>query len=167
MGLQGLPVSSAAMADWSRMCDELMDCNLEIATEAELALDSGIRRKRPDGWAVHWGLRRVRILEFTRCNDRSDWRETTEEYITTRYQPLCDKMAAGLPPAWSVETVCFTLGIRGSYAESRWAASLAALGVPPARVAGLMATLVPRCLTELNELYTTCSTALRHRLDSQ
>jgi hypothetical protein len=32
------------------------------------------------------------------------------------------------------ETVCFTLSIRGSYAESRWAASLAALGVPPAGV---------------------------------
>ena len=167
-GLQGLPVPAAAMADWSRMCDELMDCDLEIATEAELALASGIRRKRPDGWAVHWGRRRVRILEFTRCNDyRSDWRETTEEYKTTRYQPLRDKMAAGLPPAWSVETVCFTLGIRGSYAESRWAASLAALGVPPAGVAGLMATLVPRCLTELNELYKTRSTALRHRLDAQ
>ena len=102
-GLQGLPVPAAAMADWSRMCDELMDCDLEIATEAELALASGIRRKRPDGWAVHWGRRRVRILEFTRCNDnRSDWRETTEEYKTTRYQPLRDKMAAGLPPAWSV-----------------------------------------------------------------
>ena len=64
-------------------------------------------------------------------------------------------------------TVCFTLGIRGSYAESRWAASLAALGVPPAGVAGLMATLVLRCLTELNELYKTRSTALRHRLDAQ
>jgi hypothetical protein len=98
------------MADWLRMRDELMDCYLETATEAQRALASGITLKRPDGWAVNWRRRRVRILEFTRCNDcRSDWRKTTEEYKTTLYQP---------------------------------------------------ATLVQRCLTELNELYKTCSTAL-------
>ena len=117
---------------------------------------------------MHWGQRRIRILEFTRCNDfRQDWREVTDEYKVERYQPLRDKMAAALPPEWTVETVCFTLGIRGSYAESRWAASLAALGVPPAGVVDLMATLVPRCLTELNELYSTGSTALRLRSDAQ
>jgi hypothetical protein len=99
-GLQGLPVPAAAIVDWSRMCHDLMDCDLETATEAERALASGIRRKRSDGWAVHWGRRRIRILEFTRPNDyRPDWRLTTEDYKTERYQPLCDKMVAGLPPA--------------------------------------------------------------------
>ena len=96
-GLQGLPVPAAAMDDWARMCDALMDCDLETATEAERALASGIRRKRPDGWAMHWGRHRVRILEFTRCNGyRQDWRETTEDYKTEQYQPLRDKMAAAL-----------------------------------------------------------------------
>jgi hypothetical protein len=62
-------------------------------------------------------------------------------------------MAAGLPPPWSVETVCFTLGIRGSYAEAQWATSLAALDVSQAGVVDLMTTLVPLCLIELDGLY--------------
>lgn len=168
VGLQGLPVPEDAMQDWYRMCDELNDEDLETATEAERALTSGIRRKRPDAWAVHWGRRRVRILEFTRCNDyRPDWRETTEDYKTERYRPLRDKMAAALPPEWTVEIVCFTIGIRGSYAENQWAASLTALGVPATGVSRLMATLVSGCLTELNELYSVRSTALRQRDNAQ
>ena len=63
-GLQGLPVPAAAIAEWSRMWDEMTDRDLETATDAdsERALASGIRRKRPDGWAVHWGRRRVLVL---------------------------------------------------------------------------------------------------------
>ena len=121
------------------------------------------------GRAVHWGRRRVRALEFIRTNDyRLDWHETTEDYKTERYRPLRDKMAGGLPPPWSVETVCFTLGIRGSYAEAQWATSLAALDVSPAGVVDLrlMTTLVPLCLTELDGLYKTRSTALQQRLDA-
>ena len=51
-GLQDLPVPAAAIAGWSRMCDDLADCDLETAAEAERELASVIRRKRPDGWAV-------------------------------------------------------------------------------------------------------------------
>ena len=73
VGLQGLPVPQDSMADWNRMCDELTEQDLETGTEAQLALATGIRRKLQDGWAVHWGRRLIRILEFTRCNDyRSD-----------------------------------------------------------------------------------------------
>ena len=116
---------------------------------------------------MHWGRRLIRILEFTRCNDyRSDWRETTEGYKTDRYQPLRDKMAGALPRGWSVEIVNFTLGIRGSYAETRWTAALTALGVLEAGVAPLMAALVTQCLTELNELYSTRAAALRQRSDA-
>jgi hypothetical protein len=126
------------------MCEEITDSYLETVTDAEQALASGIRRKRPDAWAVHWGRRRVRVLEFTRANDYlQDWHVTTEDYKTERYRPLRDKMAAGLQPPWSVKTVCFTLGIRGSYAEAQWATSLAALDVSPAGVVDLMTTLVP------------------------
>ncbi len=125
------------------------------------------RRPGPSAGFVLWGRRRVWVLEFTRANDyRQDWHETTEYYKTERYRPLRDKMAAGLPPPWSVETVCFTLGIRGSYAEAQWATSHAALDVSPAGVIDLMTTLVPLCLTELDGLYKTRSTALRQRLDA-
>ncbi len=69
-----------------------------------------------------------------------------------------------LPPERTVETGCFTLGIRGIYAEARRAASLAAPGAsvpgPPAGVVSLrvmMVTHVPMCLTELNDLYLTRS----------
>ncbi len=102
-GLQGIPVPQVAMGDWHRMCDELVEQDLMTDTAADLPLASGIRRKRPDGWA---GRRMLRILEFTRCNDyRQDWRETTERYKTRRYQPLRDKMAELLPRGWSVEVV--------------------------------------------------------------
>ena len=114
-GLQGLPVPAAAIADWSRMCDEITDSDLpvETATDAERALASGIRRKRPDGWAVHWGRRRVRVLEFTRANDyRPDWHETTEDYKTERYQsgahmqrhsgPLHLRHWTSRRPGWSI-----------------------------------------------------------------
>jgi hypothetical protein len=41
----------------------------------------------------------------------------------------------------------------GAYAESRWAASLAALGVTASGVTRLMTELVPTCLDELNTIY--------------
>jgi hypothetical protein len=37
-GLEGLPVPAAAIAEWSRMCDEITDSDLETATDAERAL---------------------------------------------------------------------------------------------------------------------------------
>jgi hypothetical protein len=125
------------------MCDDLTDRDMapEMDADPAAALASCIRRKRPDGWAVHWGQRRVRILEFTRCNDyRPDWREETEAYKTGLYQPLRDRMLAALPNGWSVDIINFTLGIRGSFAETQWTVALTALGVPPAatRVTHLM-----------------------------
>ena len=167
-GLHGIPVPQAAMGDWYRMCDELVEQDIMTDMEADLNLSSGIRRKRPDGWAVHWGRRLLRILEFTRCNDyRQDWRETTEQYKTRRYQSLRDRMTELLPRGWSVEVVNFTLGIRGSFAETCWTAALTGLGVSEAEVAHLMAALVAQCLAELNELYSTRAAALRLRTDAQ
>jgi hypothetical protein len=46
-GLQGIPVPQAAMGDWYRMCDELVEQDLMTDTAADLPLASGIRRKRP------------------------------------------------------------------------------------------------------------------------
>ena len=66
-----------------------------------------------------------------------------------------------------METVCLTIGICGSYAESQSSASLMALRISPAGVSSLMATLVSVCLTELNELYSVRSTALLQSADAQ
>jgi hypothetical protein len=52
-GLRGIPVPEDAMADWRRMCDEPTDRDIAPETDADPALDSGIRRKRPEGWALH------------------------------------------------------------------------------------------------------------------
>jgi hypothetical protein len=57
-----------------------------------------------------------------------DWREETEVYKTARCQPLRERMLAALPNGWSVEIVNFTLGIRGSLAETQWTAALTSLG---------------------------------------
>ena len=65
-----------------------------------------------------------------------------------------------------MEVVNFTLGIRGSFAESCWTDALAGLGVSEAKVVHLMAALVAQCLTELNELYSTRAAALRVKLDA-
>ena len=163
----GIPVPEGAMADWYRMCDTLTDQDLTTETSADLALASGIRRKRPDAIAVHWGRRMVRILEFSRVNDyRPDWRETTEQYKTCRYQPLRDKMTEALPRGWSVEQINLTIGIRGSFAEAQWTAALASLGVSATGATHLMASLVAQCLTELNELYSTRAAALQQRADA-
>ncbi len=64
-----MPQDSDAVADWGRMCYELTEEDLKTETEAELALASGILRKRSDGWAVHWRRRAVRLLGFIRCNN--------------------------------------------------------------------------------------------------
>jgi hypothetical protein len=89
-----------------------------------------------------------------------------ESYKTSRYQPLRDRMTEMLPRGWSVEIVNFTLGIRGSFAETRWTAALMALGVSAAGVVQLMEALVGQCRTELNVLYSTRAAALRQKADA-
>jgi hypothetical protein len=107
------------------------------------------------------------LQQITGCNDfRPDWRKTTEQYKAGRYKPLLDRMTELLPPGWSVEIVNFTVGIRGSFAETSWRAALTALGVSKAGVTLLMAELVTQCLKELNYLCSTRVTALRLRVDA-
>jgi hypothetical protein len=71
-----------------------------------------------------------------------------------------------LPSGCSVEIVNFTVGIRGSLAETSWRAALTDLGVSPAGATRLLAELVAKCLTELNELYCKRATALRLIVDA-
>ncbi len=55
-----------------------------------------IQRKRPDAWAVHWGKRRLFILEFTRPNDKDALAlQDTDSLKTARYIPLRDRLVKG------------------------------------------------------------------------
>ena len=98
------------MDAWQRMCDELGEEDLVLPV-ADVALTSGIRRKRPDAWAVHWGRRVLYILEFTRPNDwADDWQTRTDAYKTERY-------SLSLPPSRSLPpTLAEGKGIR-TFAE--------------------------------------------------
>jgi hypothetical protein len=58
------------------------------------------------------------ILEITSAYDAGeDWAEVTDERKQRRYEPLREKMSHLLPPAWQVETLLFTAGVRGFLAE--------------------------------------------------
>ena len=89
------------------------------------------------------------ILEFT---SGYDWRPNshteTDQYKTARYLPLRDKLQKCLGDAWSVKVVPFTIGVRGSYEETAWAARLARFGLTGTQVTALMTDLVTNCLTE-------------------
>ena len=95
------------------MCDELGEDN-PVLPDAVVAFTLGIRRKRPDAWAVHWGRRVLYVLEFTGPNDcADDWQTRTDTHKTELYTLLRDKVAALLPRR-KVEIVTFSLGTRGS-----------------------------------------------------
>ena len=53
----------------------------------------------------------------------------TDQYKTAQYLPLSDKLQKCLGDAWSVEVVPSTIGVRGSYEETAWAAHLARFGL--------------------------------------
>ena len=145
------------------MCDELLETDLEMpGRDTDLALTSGLRRKRPDGWGIHWGRRQIRILEFTRPNDYSlGWHAATDAYKLEKYRPLRDRIAGLLPDSWTVSIVTFTLGIRGSYNESKWSTNLIAFDLSEKEIRVLMESLVTQCLSELNELFSVRSAALK------
>ena len=160
VGLSGIEVPIDAVDEWQRMCDELSDEDMVLVGD-DTALSSSIRRKRPDAWAVHWGQRAVYILEFTRPNDGADdWQTRTDAYKEERYIPLRDKLA-GLLPGWKVETIAFSLGIRGSFNEEKWRTDLERLKVPRPAMDKLMQELVAKCLVSLGDIYRTRQAALR------
>ena len=162
VGLSSITVPIDAVDAWQRMCDDLADEDLVLVGE-DAALSSSILRKRPDAWAIHWGRRAVYVLEFTRPNDWAvDWQTRTDEYKEGRYAPLRDKIA-GLLPGWKVETIAFSLGIRGSYNENKWRADLEKFRIPGPTVAAIMQQMVSRCLALLGDLYSTRRAAIHKR----
>ena len=110
-GLQGLQQPEELIPEWQRAWDELTDLKLDGEGE-DMDTDATTRRKRPDAWAVHWGMRRLFILEFTRPNDRDALAlQDTDSLKTARYIPLRDRLVM-LLPAWEVGIQTYTMGIR-------------------------------------------------------
>jgi ribonuclease HI len=162
-GLRGLPAPIDRLDDWQRCMDCLIDNDLELHAEAEdPSQQGGLRRKRPDAVAIHWGQATAYILEFTRPSDsRIDWHTRNDLYKRERYTPLMTKMRTHLTQEWTVEILCFTLGVRGSYHEEEWTRNLTSLGYPADDIPLLMTELVSAALTQLNELYKCRSSALQ------
>ena len=109
------------MDAWQHMCDEQGEEDLVLRV-TDVALTSGIRRKRPDAWAalVCWGRLVLYILEFTRPNDwADDWQTQTDAYKTERYTRLRDRIAT-LLPRWNIEIVTFSLGISDHDLKTRF-----------------------------------------------
>jgi len=158
-GLQGLPQPEELIPEWQRAWDELTD--LKLGGEGEdMDTDATTRRKRPDAWAVHWGMRRLFILEFTRPNDRDALAlQDTDSLKTARYIPLRDRLVT-LLPAWEVGIQTYTMGIRGSHDPDRWHTNLTQLGLPATRMEALVRNLTLQALTELTNLYSTRYAAL-------
>ena len=110
---------------------------------------------------MHWSDRVLLLLEFTRAGDgREDWHTATDTYKLQRYQPVQQTLARHLP-GWSVETLAFTIGTRGSYSEPEWQANLQRLGLTPEESAVLMRDLVALCLQELDGIFRCRSSALQ------
>ena len=80
-----------------------------------------------------------------------DWQIRTDAYKEERYAPLREKIA-GLLPGWKVETITFSLGIRGSYNEEKWRADLEKFKVPGPTMAAIMQQMVSRCLALLGDI---------------
>lgn len=146
---------------WQRACDDITDQDLEGSDDADTSAE--LLRKRPDALALRWKTKTVAILEFTRGYDwRPNWHTETDQYKTARYLPLRDKLQKCLGDAWSVEVVPFTIGVRGSYEETAWAARLAKFGLTGTQVTALMTDLVTNCLTEHDAILLTRIAAIRN-----
>ena len=158
-GLLGLPTPVNRRDEWCRVWDEMTEEDLDFTGDpVHLA---GLLRKRPDAMAVHWSDRVLLLLEFTRAGDgREDWHTATDTYKLQRYQPVQQTLARHLP-GWSVETLAFTIGTRGSYSEPVWQANLQRLGLTPEESAVLMRDLVALCLQELDGIFRCRSSALQ------
>ncbi len=158
-GLLGLAAPDDRRDEWCRVWDEVSEDDLDVAGDP--ALLAGLSRKRPDAMAVHWSGRVLFLLEFTRAGDgKEDWHTTTDAYKRQRYQQVQETLALNLS-GWTVDTLTFTIGIRGSYSEPMWQANLKRLGLSTEEAAVLMRDLVALCLQELDSLFRCRSSALQ------
>ena len=79
-----------------------------------------------------------------------------------RYLPLMERMTR-LLPGWEVDTLPFTVGIRGTIDELAWTERLGKLGLQGRATERVMLTLVKRALTELIAIYSCRQAALANQ----
>jgi hypothetical protein len=159
--------------EWMRMCDEVTNEDIGGLEEDEEGETNGlsgagsVRRKRPDAIAVNWGRRQLVILEFTRAYDsRAEWAEVTDEGKRRKYRSLQNKLKSNLPEQWQVETIAFSVGVRGSVDEVRWLQDLSRFGLRGKDATNLLGTLVVQALIECDEILATRQAALEILSDS-
>lgn len=151
---------------WHRMCDDLIPNDNDDPLEQEeddTNEGGGLGRKRPDAWAIRWDTNTVYILEFTRPYDsQQNWETATDRYKQNKYLPVKNRIRQSLP-AWTVEILTFTMGVRGSYNEVNWETNLSLFGISKPDQGRLMTNLVAVCLDELIEIYQTRNASVAQR----
>ena len=150
---------------WQRMLDEMdeMDVDDDQTGDDDLPLVQNLERLRPDMVAISWSKRRVLLLELTRAQDwKLDWSTTTDAAKIQRYRRLQQRMQDLLPQGWVVETVPLTVGIRGSFHELDWRATLNRFGIGTDTQNSFFQDLTRQALEELDRMYGVRSEALRH-----
>ena len=160
--LRGLAATPEWYHIWQRMCDDLEDQVSDSLEhdETDPHLAGGLGSKRPDAWAVNWGAAQLYILEFTRPSDTApDWDTSTDTYKRTKYEPIRNRISSCLP-AWTVEILTFSLGIRGSFNESTWTRNLEVFGVSGLKAERVMLDLIELGLHELSAIYRVRQAAL-------
>ena len=159
--LRGLPQPIEQIDTWQRMWDEISDTDLEAAMDSTEEGDESLRRKRPDAWAIHWGARKLIMLEYTRPADRAeDALQATDALKIARYAPLRDRLLS-LLPGWTVTIQSYAMGVRGSYLPEIWRANLAGFGLRERTVDNILREQVAHTLVELTNLYDVRQAALR------
>ena len=157
-GLQGLNPPSDRIDEWYRALDEVTDEQLEAEVGEEESIS--ILRKRPDAWAVSWAERKLFIMEFTRPNDKDvDFSLSTDRRKSDRYLPLRERLSQ-LLPAWEVDVLPFTVGIRGTIDVMAWQERLSRLGIMGATAERIMLLIVKKALSELIAIYQCRAAAL-------
>jgi hypothetical protein len=153
-----MPVEFRGM--WNRLLSSFSDQDLEAGSAGT---SGSLERKRPDACALNWRTRTLIILEFTRGSDaRADFQSRLDSLKTDRYAPLQRKLQSHLTSAWTVQIVCFTVGIRASLNVEIWKHGLTLLGIKIDEHDSVITKVVDATLQALIDVYAARSSALKH-----
>jgi hypothetical protein len=129
-GLHDDDLNSTEPVDQDELYHDIPAANDSDPPERSQTDNSALRRKRPDGIAIHWGKRKFYLLEYTRCFDsKPNALADCDTRKVIRYSQLVCKMLEILPQGWTGETLAFSIGIRGSLQTEAWIRNLKCLGI--------------------------------------
>jgi ribonuclease HI len=152
---------SSTASDPQELMDELQ-VGLDWVRSQPSSHSAGpIGRKRPDGFAVNWGQRKLLLLEFTRCHDSERLSlRLSDEYKHRKYSPLLERMLQRLGPRWTGSTLSFTAGTRGSVCTEIWTSHMTMLGLPERMQTKTLQASVLAALESLNIVFAARKAAL-------